>query len=268
MLSISIRAALAASLVLCLGSISLGQDQVRITVENLQPEDGFFYTPVWIGLHNGSFDLFNSGERASNGLEILAETGNTQPLSDEFSAPGRLDTTVGDGPIGPGTTSVGSIDIINPANYRYLTLASMLIPSNDAFFGNGDPQAYEIFDAAGNFGGPVTIDIFGGNVYDSGTEVNNGSGAAGFSLGFDGMGSGPSTDDPTSFVMLHPDRLENLIGIQTAAGTTIGSNGSGFLELNEPVARITVDVVPEPSSGFLAMGVLGLMFFRKGHRRR
>ena len=220
--------------------------QVLFSVENLQPADGFFFTPVWAGLHNGDFDLFNSGERASAGLEVLAETGATGDLSAEFAQPGRLDTTIAGGPIAPGATVNGHIGIINPAAYRYVSFASMLIPSNDAFFGNGNPLAYELFDAEGNFNGPIVIDIYGEDIYDSGTEVNNASGAAGFSLGFDGQGQGPSTDDPTGTVGIHPDLLENIVGIQTAAGTTIGSDGSGFLDQDEPIARITIYVGEAP----------------------
>ena len=139
----------------------------------------------------------------------------------------------------------------------------MIIPSNDGFFGNGDPFAYEVFDADGNFNGPFTIEILGSDIYDSGTEVNNGSGAAGFSQGFDGLGSGPSTDDLTGTVQLHPDLFSNLIGIQTAAGTTIGSDGSGAIGLNEQVVQIRVDLVdpnavPEPST-FVIWGFLGLI---------
>ncbi len=232
---------------------------VQITVENLQPADGFFFTPMWTGLHAGDFDLFNAGERASEGLEILAETGNTAPLSDEFEARGRLQTTVGDGPIGPGATITDSIEIINPAAYPYVSFSSMIIPSNDGFFGNGNPTAYPIFDENGAFTGPVTIDIYGEDIYDSGTEVNTGSGAAGFSLGFDGEGSGESTDDPNGTVQIHPDRFENLVGLHTAAGTIIGSDGSGFLDADEAVARITIDVVAAPTfEGAVYVGTNGL----------
>ena len=232
---------------------------VQFTVENLQPADGFFFTPVWTGLHNGDFDLFEGGERASEGLEILAETGDTAPLSEEFEARGRLQTTVHDGPIGPGAVVTGAIEIINPAAYPYVSFASMIIPSNDGFFGNDDPAAYQLFDENGAFTGPVTIDIIGSEIYDSGTEVNTGQGAAGFSLGFDGQGSGESTDDPTGTVAIHPDRFENLIGLQTAAGTTIGSDGGGYIEEGEAVARITIDVVPAPTfEGAVYVGTNGL----------
>ena len=221
--------------------------QVLFEVQNLQPDDGFFFTPVWAGLHSGDFDLFNDGERASEGLEILAETGATGDLSDEFAQQGRLDTTVGGGPIAPGATVNGSIDIINPAAYPYVSFASMIIPSNDAFFGNEAPDAYQLFNPAGAYNGPIVIDIYGDDLYDSGTEVNTGLGAAGFSLGRDGEGSGPSTDDPNGTVAAHPDGLENIVGIQTAAETTIGSDGSGGLDAAEPIARLIISV--DNSSG-------------------
>ena len=159
--------------------------------------------------------------------------------------PGRLDGVAGNGNVQwvtPGETVSGTIDIINPAAYQYLTFASMIIPSNDGFFGNEAPDAYQVFDDDGNFTGDIEIVITGADIYDSGTEVNNGSGAAGFSLGLDGLGSGDSTDDPESLVGPHPDLFENIVGFQNVAGTTIGSDGSGAIELDEEIARITVTV--------------------------
>ena len=217
-------------------------EAVQFTFENLQPGDGFFFTEAWVGLHNGDFDLFDAGERATPGLESLAEGGNTELLGSEFAAPGRLQATIGNGDvqfISPGELIEGSIDVINPQNYRYVSFASMLIPTNDAFFGNDD--LIEIFDEDGNFTGPITIEITGADIYDAGTEVNDAQGAAGFSLGFDGVNGGESTDDPTGVVGLHPG-FENLVGLQTAAGTTVGSEGSGAVAADEVVARITIDL--------------------------
>ena len=104
-------------------------------------------TPVWVGLHNGSFDLCDAGERAPNGVEVLAETGNAQLLSEELAAPGRLQGVIGNGPIGLAAVVTDSIAIQNPLAYHYMSFASMVIPSNDGFFGNDNPFAYEVFDA-------------------------------------------------------------------------------------------------------------------------
>ena len=215
---------------------------VQFTIENLQPDDGFFFTEAWVGLHNGDFDLFNDGERATPGLEALAEGGNTALLGEEFAAPGRLQTTVGNGNvqfISPGEVIEGSIDVRNAQAYRFASFASMIIPSNDAFIGNGDGEAYEVFDADGNPTGDIVIDILASDIYDSGTEVNDGQGAAGFSLGpVGGTGGGTSTDDTTSTVGIHPDLLANIENFQTAAGTVV----TDLLDPDEPVARITIRV--------------------------
>ena len=218
---------------------------MQFTFENLQPDDGFFFTEAWVGLHSGDFDLFNDAERATPGLEALAEGGNTELLGSEFAAPGRLQATIGNGEvqfISPGEIIEGSIDIRNAAAYRYASFASMIIPSNDGFFGNEDPLAYEIFDENGNPTGDIEITIYGQDIYDSGTEVNDALGAAGFSLGPTGEDGGESTDDPTGVVGIHPDLFDNIVGIQTAAGTTVGSDGSGGIAPDEAVARITISV--------------------------
>ena len=218
---------------------------MQFTFENLQPADGFFFTEAWVGLHSGGFDLFNDGERASPGLESLAEGGNTELLGSEFAQPGRLQATIGNGEvqfISPGEVIEGSIDIRNGAEYRFASFASMIIPSNDGFFGNEDPFAYEVFDVNGVPTGDIEITIYGQDIYDSGTEVNDALGAAGFSLGPTGEDGGESTDDPTGLVGLHPDLFDNIVGIQTAAGTTVGSDGSGGIAPDEAVARITISV--------------------------
>jgi len=219
---------------------------------------------LWVGLHDGGFDLFTNGEAVSPGLEQIAETGDPGVLMTEFAAPGRLQGVAAD-PAGfgsmpgqppvidPVNTATVDIDILNPAAYRYLSFASMVIPSNDAFIGNGDPIAHEVFDGAGNFNGPLTIDITAANIYDAGTEDNTGLGAA-FSANM-----GDATDTIGGTASQGPD-LSNFIGTGTAAGTTIGA-----VPGSTPFARITVSVVPEPTTAVLCgLGAIALV----GSRRR
>lgn len=61
---------------------------ITVTLENLAPANGNFMTPLWVGFHNGLFDLYNQGEAASMGLERLAEDGTTMALMNEFNAGG------------------------------------------------------------------------------------------------------------------------------------------------------------------------------------
>ena len=153
--------------------------EVLVTISNLAPAEGTHLTPFWVGFHDGSFNLFDEGAAASPGLESTAEDGATVLLSAEFSnaALGFEDATItGPGPppvFFPGNTSVFkfSLDSSSPLN-RYFSFASMIIPSNDAFIGNGDPMAYEVFDESGNFV-MTEIIILGTQVWDAGTEVND-----------------------------------------------------------------------------------------------
>ncbi|MEO8427099.1 MAG: spondin domain-containing protein [Verrucomicrobiota bacterium] len=148
---------------------------VIVTVENLAPASGNYLTPMWLGFHNGGFDLFNMGSMASPGLESFAEDGAAARLTDEFNAfgAGSVQGVTAGGPIAPGQrrSLKFALDPSVPAD-RYFSFAAMVIPSNDAFIGNDDPQAYVVFDGAGRFVGGSWV-IAGSQVYDAGTEVND-----------------------------------------------------------------------------------------------
>lgn len=251
--------------VLLAAPLAVAQQSLKITVENLGPDGGFFITPVWVGLHNGGFDLFDVGSAASPGLEALAEDGIIATLSGEFAAPGRLEGVVtgpsGFGSMAPqppvidtGEVASTTIDLINPAAYRYLSFASMVIPSNDAFIGNEDPTAYEVFDAMGNFNGEFSIDVFGSDIWDSGTEVNDTMGAAFSTIG------GTATDE-NGVVASHAG-LANFEGTGTPAGFDIGAGLAPGTA--DPIARITVSLIPEPATASLvALGLTAIALRRK-----
>ncbi|MEM9217904.1 MAG: spondin domain-containing protein [Cyanobacteria bacterium P01_F01_bin.150] len=151
----------------------MATSQVTVTVENLAPTNGTRLTPVWVGFHNGNFDTFNSGEAASAALESLAEDGSNELLSQAFNASGlgSIDGAVGSAPIQPSETPSETFDV-NTSTGQYFSFASMVLPSNDTFIGNGNPEAYELFDDEGNFLGPEIL-VLGSQAYDAGTEVND-----------------------------------------------------------------------------------------------
>lgn len=51
--------------------------KLQVTIENLAPEQGQELAPIWIATHDGSFDTFDEGEKASPAIEFLAEDGIT-----------------------------------------------------------------------------------------------------------------------------------------------------------------------------------------------
>ena len=134
----------------------------------------------------------------------------------------------------------------------------MVIPSNDAVIGNDNPTAFSMFDGAGVFQGPLVIEVTGQNIYDAGTEANDGQGAAFFATG------GMATDEALP-IALHMG-LANFIGTETANMETILSAFAS----STPIARITItESIPEPSSALLLCGIalpLWGMVRRRTHR--
>jgi len=158
-------------------------EAITVSVTNTLGEGGTFLTPVWFGFHDAeNFDLYTRGEAASLGLERLAEDGVVTGIAAEFNqqaGDAGVDSTVfgfdgAPGPIDPGETASFTINV-NPEDVGpgFFTWATMVIASNDAFLASpGDPQTDAIFDENGQFIGPLTIQRFGSDVLDAGTEVN------------------------------------------------------------------------------------------------
>jgi hypothetical protein len=150
----------------------------KIIVTNLSPENGTCFTPVWIGIQDGAFDIFNISEPVSAELESVVEDGDFTSFRDMFSnaAPALYDAVVGMGPICAGAVAEWTIDKLRVPLVGipfHLSFAAMVLPTNDAFIANDDPFAYEIFDADGNFVLTESITISGAEILDAGSEVND-----------------------------------------------------------------------------------------------
>jgi len=221
------------------------QTKITVTVENLAPENGTFITPTWVGFHNGEFNTFDLGKEVSPGLESLAEDGVTTGISAEFLASdngtveGMLAGNDGtEGVIDPGesVSQTFTLDSDDP-NSRFFNYASMVIPSNDAFFANDDPTDHEIFDAEGNFIGADLV-ISGDEVLDAGTEVNDEAAAA---TAFLGQKTPNTGETENGVVQTHPG---------FAAGGRILSSAdfanADFTGDNYELARITVTAEEMP----------------------
>ena len=172
-----------ASLATAMAPVALAQSNpsVVVTIENAQPSRGTFLTPVWLGIHDGTFDSYNGGEAASiplggNEIEALAEDGNNGPITATFErlqpdSPQVSGLTGPGGPLAPGDTAAITFSV-DPTTDRYFSYASMIIPSNDFFVANGNPLAHQLFDDDGNFVGEG-FTVSGDETNDAGTEVND-----------------------------------------------------------------------------------------------
>lgn len=232
---------------------------VKVTIENLTPTGGVFNTPVWVGFHDGNFDLYDMDAPVSMSLERLAEDGSIGDLSAEFLSmqADAVDGVVLD-PAGfegapvfePGSKSSLMVDIDPMAN-QYFSYASMVIPSNDAFVANGDPMAHRLFDDNGGFIGPISITVFGSQVLDAGSEDNTEEDAA--FLNQMAPDTGVSSN---GVVMAHPgfngsvgnaDGMpQNILGGTAASGDVIDATQGDFSRPNYQVLRITISNAMTP----------------------
>ena len=226
--------------------------RVQVTIENLAPATGTFQTPVWVGLHDGIFDIYDRQQPASlffpqtNALERLAEDGSTAEITQAFAQQSPLgvdDTLAGAaGAIAPGETVVGSF-VVDPlsASTRYFSYASMVIPSNDFFIANGSPLAHPIFDDQGNFIADDFI-VAGSQVLDAGTEVND---EVPLNTAFFGQQTPNTGVDEFGTVI---GLAEGLQGFRAPGGQGILDDprfdGADFLEAGYPVVRISFRAAP------------------------
>lgn len=132
-----------------------------VTVTNMTRAQ--LFTPILVSTHTQSVKLFSAGTAATPELRELAEEGSTDPLITllrGFRADVR-DAVSTSGLLTPGVT-VG-IEVMGGGPFDRISIAAMLIPSNDAFFGvTGVPLP------TGNE--TVTFDA---PAYDAGTERND-----------------------------------------------------------------------------------------------
>lgn len=240
------------------GAGAVSAQNVTVTFENLQSPTGLAFTPVFLGLGDGSFDLFDAGGTASAGLEMLAEVGQSGQLTGEFEAadPAGQSATTSGGPVLGGSSVSQSFDVSDTGANRFLTFATMVVPTNDLFVGNA--EGIEIFDADGNFVGPITIEIFGANVWDAGTEVNNADDGAAFLQGIDGAAGTAEGGTIRLFTEVpgYNEYLDSLLGRTTEPGFAVES----VFSASTPIARLTI--VPAPATLALAP-LAGLVGFRR-----
>jgi len=103
----------------------------RITITNITR--GQIFSPPIVITHNSGYTLFETGEPASPELAALAEDGNPGELINVISTlPAVLDYAVAEGPLLPGNSV--TLEVNAYGNFNLLSLAGMLVTTNDAFF--------------------------------------------------------------------------------------------------------------------------------------
>lgn len=152
--------------VFLLSAAAFAQNPQRyeVTITNLTR--GQTFTPVLVASHRAGVTLFELGTPASVPLEIVAEDGDVGPLAMLLeSNPAVRDTTNSGPPPGgfvlPGASK--TLIVEGGGGFDHLSVAAMLIPTNDAFFAVNGVEAPE---------GNRTLTVYS-PAYDAGTEAND-----------------------------------------------------------------------------------------------
>jgi len=177
---------------------------VEITVSITNLTQGMAFTPRLLVAHTAAVDLFEPGSVASAGLTEVAEGGDTSVLAAELD----VDTTNQrnqsfGGLVGPATTSMDYTFETN--DHPFLSLVTMLIPTNDAFAGL---DSWRIPTVPGTY--TVTL-----NAYDSGTEDN------------DEINPGTSILTGPGGVPLGGTGVPGMAGTGNPFATNLGAGGTG-----------------------------------------
>ena len=234
--------------------------KLKVTVENIAPQEGLIVSRMWIGFHNGSFDVFDFDEPATIYLERLAEDAITEPtnsftstLTTAFadSGAGEIQGTIlgltglfNDFYPGDRADMTFTLDASLPTS-RYFSYAAMGLPSNDAFIANNNPFAIKIFDESGSFLGADFI-VTGNEVWDAGTEVNDEIPENTAAL----AQAAPNTGITENGVVApHPGFMADGNNLQARPN-------ADFTAPDYQIARITVEQIPEPTAitGLLVFG--------------
>ena len=118
--------------------------------------------PLLTVVHNTRLSLFRLGAPASTALATLAEEGNTSPLTTVLSTSSDVASVATQGGLlDPGQTRTFTVDA--SGRFDSLTVAAMLIPTNDAFI------SVTFADLPSN---RQTV-VVRGVAYDAGSERND-----------------------------------------------------------------------------------------------
>ncbi|MCB2181733.1 MAG: spondin domain-containing protein [Desulfobulbaceae bacterium] len=162
----------------------------EVTVTNLTR--GEIFTPILVATHKKGVKLFELGQAASDEIAQLAEGGKTVPLADHLAAISDVGyITDSGGVLLPGETVI--IKVQTGKRFNHLSLAAMLVPTNDGMFALNDVLG-PLF--------PHKEVVHFSPVYDAGTEVNTES-CEDIPGGGGCAGNGYTTDDGEGYVHIH-----------------------------------------------------------------
>jgi len=135
------------------------QQMYEVTVTNLTR--GVSFTPILVATHQPDAHLFALGQPASAALAAMAEGGDTSLLAADIEAMQKSATASGTDLLGPGQSVTITVSAHSRASH--LSLAAMMLPTNDGFIALDDVPLPRGRQAASYIS----------NGYDAGSEPND-----------------------------------------------------------------------------------------------
>lgn len=182
------------------------QRSYTIQLTNLTANQTF--GPAGLVFHQSSRSLWEPGDSADAELEELAEGGNPQPFLDAAATDAMVvDTFAGSGAIPPGGSETFSV-VIRGDEDLSLTLATMLVNTNDAFAGTSGAAVPTL--AVGE------VRTWYLPAYDAGTEANTETAATIPGPAAGGEGFNAARDDGDR-IAIHPGIISSQDGLALSA---------------------------------------------------
>jgi len=116
----------------CTGVVSAAEKTYHVTLTNITK--GIAFTPFIAATHTKGIQFYSVGEAASGEIAAIAEGGDIVPLMDALLASNSVfDIQSTTDLLSAGSTV--SFDIAATPGARFLSMAAMLLPTNDTFIG-------------------------------------------------------------------------------------------------------------------------------------
>jgi hypothetical protein len=199
-------------------AMASGSGDYYVTITNLTNRINF--TPILVSSHRRPVAIFDAGTPASDDLAAIAEGGDVGPMTTTLNHNSNVvDVQNSGGLLGPGE----SVTVIVRGNHgaRYISVASMMLPTNDGFIGLNSVEVSKR--------GSMTFYSPG---YDAGTEANDELCANIPGPRCQGVGPSPGENDgDEGFVHIHRG-MHGSVDLSAAV-----------YDWRNPVARITVSRV-------------------------
>lgn len=181
--------------IFALSSSASASDVKRYDVTITNITHGQTFTPILVASHKKGHPLFKLGDAASDELAQVAEGGNTGPLATRLVDYGiAYDTASSGALLEPGKSVTVTVNVMD--DFKYISVVSMLIPTNDAFIALNGVRAPKhrrtvmvpAYDAGSELNDESCVNIPGPVCHGEGYNSNTGEGFVHIHPGISGSG--------------------------------------------------------------------------------